>query len=81
MMEKEAGVGLMRVFVEVIDPVCIEQGRATAESVNCISLSQKKFRELSTVLARDSCNERSFLIHYVLLQRCSFPRGVSADRS
>ena len=47
----------MRVFVNVVDTLCIEKRRAAFNAVNLISLLEEKFCEVRPVLASQACNE------------------------
>ena len=54
----------MRVVVEVIDPVGVEQRGSPLDAVDLISLGQQEFGKVSAILSRNTGDERNFLGHY-----------------
>jgi hypothetical protein len=55
MMQCEVKSLLVRVMVNMIDTICIDQGSPALDAVDRISL-QQQFGEISTVLAGDPGN-------------------------
>ena len=43
-MEKEAGAGLVKILVDVIEPVGVEAGGATFQAVDLVTLGEEKLR-------------------------------------
>jgi hypothetical protein len=72
MMEHESAVGLVRILVEVIDPVGIDR-RASLDAVDQIALGQKELRQIGTVLASNSGNECN-LRHLLFIPPVDLPR-------
>ena len=54
----------MRVVVEVVDPVGVEQRGAPLDAMDLISLGQQELGQVRAVLSRDTGDERNFLGHY-----------------
>jgi hypothetical protein len=48
----------MEVLVKVVDPVRVEGAGTADEAVNRIALIQQKLRQIRSILARNSCDER-----------------------
>jgi hypothetical protein len=59
-MEDEVPVPDMGVLVQVVDPVCIEQGGSPFDAVDFISFFQEEFGQVGTVLSGDTGNEGFF---------------------
>ncbi len=53
-MQVQLALRLVRVLIEVVDPVGVEQGGAALDAVNFITLLQKKLCEIGTVLSGDA---------------------------
>jgi len=57
-VQDEAAIRLVRVLVEMVDAVRVEQGRAPLDAVYLIALLQQQLREIGPVLsghAGDQC--------------------------
>jgi hypothetical protein len=61
-VESEPNVPLMRILVQVVDAVSIEERCATLDAMNLIALRQEQFGEICPVLSRYAGNQR-FLSH------------------
>jgi len=57
MMEHQPAVLDMRFFVEVIDPVGVEERRPALDAVDPVPLRQQEFGEIGAVLAGDAGDE------------------------
>jgi hypothetical protein len=53
-MKKEAAALIMRVLVEMIDPIRVEKGRAAFDSMDFVSLGEKQLGKIGSILPRDS---------------------------
>jgi hypothetical protein len=62
-VEAEARVLDVGIFVNVIDPLGVEQRGAAFDAVDFVALFQKEFSEVGAVLARDASDECAF--HFV----------------
>jgi len=51
MMEKEVFIRIMRILIEMIDSLGIEKGRSSLDSVYLVSLGQKEFCEIGSILS------------------------------
>lgn len=59
-VKEELGFRVMRVYIQVVDPMRIE-GRSTAnETVHLVPLRQEQLGEVRTILARDARDKRAF---------------------
>jgi hypothetical protein len=59
-MQQKIDVGLMRVMIQMINTVGIDQGRSPLHAVHDIILRQKQLGEQSTVLTSDAGNQSNF---------------------
>jgi hypothetical protein len=50
----------MRIFIEVIHPCSVEQRGTPLHPVNLVTLAEQKLSQIGSVLACDSCDQRSF---------------------
>ncbi|MOA38401.1 hypothetical protein D3C78_1600830 [compost metagenome] len=60
-MQRQVVPFIMRVMVEVVDTVGIEQRTPTFNTMYCIAFTQQQFREVSAVLSGDARNQCSLL--------------------
>jgi hypothetical protein len=60
MVKQKSGSEHMRIVVEVVDPAGIERGGAADDAVNLVSLREKEFGEVGTVLSCDSGDQCFF---------------------
>src|SRR5688572_20784224 len=56
-MQEQAGVGLVGIHIQVIDPLRIELARATDEAVHFVALVQRQLGQVRAVLAGDAGDE------------------------
>jgi hypothetical protein len=68
-VQYEVRIGMMRIFVDVIDAVGVEERRTPFDAMNLISFGEKKLRKICSILAGDTCNQRS-LQRSLSLQPC-----------
>ena len=59
-VEDEAPVGGMRILVEMVDAVGVEQRAAALDTVDFVAFLQQEFGEIATVLAGDAGDEGFF---------------------
>jgi hypothetical protein len=59
MMEKELGILVMYVSVEVINPRRVEKGCSALQAMHNVALAQQEFGKVGTILAGDACYESS----------------------
>jgi hypothetical protein len=57
MMQDESGIGNVRILIEMIDPVGVEQRGAPLNAVNDVALRQQEFSEISSILPGDTGNQ------------------------
>jgi hypothetical protein len=55
-------IRIVRVAVQVIDPVGVEQRRTAFHAVHLVALRQQQLREIRAVLARDPRDQRTLLV-------------------
>lgn len=48
------------ILVDVVDTLRVERGGSTLNTVDLVALLEKKLRKITSVLARNSSNQRSF---------------------
>ena len=63
-MQLQPDVFLVRILIQVINPVGIEKGRPALDTVHFIAFFQQQFSQVCPVLACDSCNQRAFRSHF-----------------
>ncbi len=69
-VQDEAAAGLVRVLVEVVDAVGVEERGAALDAVDFVALAQQEFGKIGAVLAGDAGDE-GFLGHVVgLVTNC-----------
>jgi hypothetical protein len=49
-------ITLMRILVQMIDPLSVKGGATTFESVDFIALTEEELREVAPILSRDASN-------------------------
>ncbi len=59
-VQEKAPVGDVRVLIQMVDPVGVEQGRAPLDAVHHITLVQEKFRQIGAILPGDPRDQRDF---------------------
>jgi len=59
-MKYEVAMPFVRVLIEVVNSVGIEKGSSSFDPVNNVSLFQKKFGEIRSVLSSNPSNNCSF---------------------
>ncbi len=59
-MHEEADVRLVRVLVEMIDPVGIDERGTALDAVDDIALAEQEFGEKRAILTGDAGDERDF---------------------
>ena len=62
-VEEEPSFGNVRILIQVIDTIGIEQRSAALDAVNFVVLGQQEFRKVSTILPGDTCDKS--LLHIV----------------
>jgi hypothetical protein len=53
-MQPETGIFDVGIFVDVINPLGIEQGCAPLDPMNFVALFEQKFSKVRTILSRDT---------------------------
>lgn len=59
-MQLEIGVVDMRVLIDVVHPLGIEQRGPAFDAVHFIAFGEQKFRQIRAILARDASNQSFF---------------------
>ena len=59
-VKHKAGIGSVRVLVDMIDTLGVEGARAAFNAVNFVALREQEFREICSVLACNACDEGNF---------------------
>ena len=65
-VEDEAAIRLMRVLVEMVDAVGVEQRGASLDAVDLIALAEEELGEVGAVLADDAGDERALHVERLL---------------
>ena len=73
-VQRDALAGGVRVFVDVIYPLGIEQGRPALDAVHFIAFLQQKFRQIGSILTGHAGDEGFF-------HRCSINTVRAGERS
>lgn len=60
MVQEEADIKLVGIFVEMINPVSVDEAGTTFDAVNDISFAKEKFGEVGAILAGDTGDECNF---------------------
>ena len=76
-MELQLWVGRVRILVDVVDPLRVEQGGPALDPVDFVPLGEEKFRKVRTVLPGHACDQRGFharasTVAEFLAGRCQF---------
>jgi hypothetical protein len=58
-VHEEAHVPFVRIVVEVVHAVCVEQAGAALDAVDGVAAVEQEFRQVGAILARDSGDEGS----------------------
>jgi len=58
-MQEEAAPGLVRVLIDVVEPVGVEAGGAALEAVDFVAFGKQKLGQIRSVLASAAGNESS----------------------
>ena len=61
-MQDQSRIRLVRILVEMVDTVRVEQRRPALDAVNFITLVKEQFGEVGAVLTRDPGDEGSLLL-------------------
>ena len=56
------------IFIEMIDAICIEERSSPLDAMNMVSLVEKKFGKIGTILPRNSSNERCSFFQLLFLE-------------
>jgi hypothetical protein len=59
-VEEEAAALLVRVLIEVVDAVRVEEGGAALDAVDLVPLLQQELRQVGSVLPRDAGDQCAF---------------------
>ena len=59
----------VRVLIEMVNAVCVEERGATLDAVYLIALAQQKFCQIGSVLTGDTCYKRFFHDLYFLTRQ------------
>ena len=59
-MQDQAPVRLVRILVQVVDAIGVEQRRAALDAVHLVAFVEQKFREVGAVLAGNAGDQRCF---------------------
>ena len=68
-VQDEPLLGFVRILVEVIDAVGVEQRRTALDAVHLVALLQQQFRQIGAVLAGDAGNQCA--LHGISMLRTS----------
>jgi hypothetical protein len=55
-VKMKSRITLMRILVQMIDPLSVKGGATTFESVDFIALTEEELREVAPILSRDASN-------------------------
>jgi len=59
-MQKEPALFFVRILIEMVDPIGVEERGAPLDSVYHITFSEEKFGKVSSVLPGDACDQSNF---------------------
>lgn len=59
-VQMQAGIGFVRILIDVIDPTCVEERRASLDPMNLVALVQQELSQIRAVLSGDPCYECAF---------------------
>jgi hypothetical protein len=59
-MQDEVALGLMRILVEMVDPLGVKGRSAAFEAVNFIAFREKEFRQVRSILPGNPGDQRAF---------------------
>ena len=63
----------------MVDPLGVEQGGAPLDAVDYIALIEKKFGQISAVLAGDPCDQSDFRFIHALFDALRCSRRIAAS--
>jgi hypothetical protein len=69
-MQDKVRIGLMRILVDMVDTIGIEERRTPLDAMNLIAFSEKKLREIRSVLSSDTCNQGFLQTNTLLVHLC-----------
>jgi hypothetical protein len=49
-MENEMDIAFVQILIQMIDPICVEQGRSPFDAVNGIGLAQEELGQIGAIL-------------------------------
>ena len=58
-MQLQRGL-FMRVLKDMVDALCVEQGRAALDAMNLVALLKQEFGQIGSILSSDPGNQRLF---------------------
>ena len=58
-MQLEPDVLVVRILIQVVNPVGVEQGGPALDTVHFVAFGQQQFGEVGTVLSGDASDERA----------------------
>jgi len=67
-MQDELAVGLVRVLVQMVDAVGVEQRATALDAMHHIILVEQEFGKVSAILAGDAGNQGNFLLSHGVLR-------------
>src|SRR5258708_14563010 len=80
-MQNEIAIGYMRILIEMVDPVGIEQRGTALDAMDDVAFAQQKLREVGAVLAGDTGDQCNFGHHSETGIRSVYSGGSLRDRS
>jgi len=66
-MKLEVNVRLMRILVEMVNPLRIEKRASPFNAMHLVALLQKQFGKIGAVLTRNTRNEGDFSLHEIIV--------------
>ena len=76
-MQKQPGAGLVRILVEVLDPLGVERAGPADQAVDLVALGQQEFGQIGAILSGDAGNQRPSWIIMIPLNGHRGRRGVA----
>ena len=76
-MKEHPRIGLVRIHIQMVNPICIERRTPAEDPVNLIPLFKEKLRQIGAVLSRNTRNQCLFHFH---IFHGAFPFSHSASR-
>ncbi len=79
-VQDQPRAGLVRIRVQMVDPVRVEQRRPALDAVDLVALLEQKLGEIGAVLARDSRDQRALQLRCLPSGKLSAASGTPREK-